>query len=172
MFVPSESLYTQGNRSRSTNALLLIALKVASGPSFLNFSCTRRTIAMASSRVPNSAADTESTDVATNEAPKSKAARRMGARRIGSSLEVGSPGLAVQWTSVKGLISISRQKGRFAPLSGQCGVNWVAPWARRYCAHLLVPAGDARADDRYRCSCRSTGREGGRMTPLAPLLTG
>src|SRR5260370_940039 len=80
MFVPSESLYTQGNRSRSTNALLLIALKVASGPSFLNCSCTRRTIAMASSRVPNSAADTDSTDVATNEAPKIKAARRTGAR--------------------------------------------------------------------------------------------
>src|SRR5260370_41055951 len=82
MFVPSESLYTQGNRSRSTNALLLIALKVASGPSFLNCSCTRRTIAMASSRVPNSAADTDSTDVATNEAPKIKAARRTGARRM------------------------------------------------------------------------------------------
>src|SRR5215470_14665299 len=82
MFVPSDSLYTQGNRSRSTNALLLIALKVASGPSFRNFSCTRRTIAMASSRVPNSAADADSTDVATNEAPKIKAARRTEARRM------------------------------------------------------------------------------------------
>jgi hypothetical protein len=56
--------------------LALIALKVASGPSFLNFSCTRRTIAMASSRVPNSAADTDGTDVATNEAAKINAARR------------------------------------------------------------------------------------------------
>src|SRR5215472_9204715 len=82
MFVPSERLYTQGNRSRSTQVLALIALKVASGPSFLNFSCTRRTIAMASSRVPNSAADTDSTDVATNEASKVKAARRTGARRM------------------------------------------------------------------------------------------
>src|SRR5258708_15061734 len=82
MFVPSESLYTQGNRSRSTDACVWSALKVAAGPSFLNFSCTRRTIAMASSRVPNSAADTDSTDVATNEAPKIKAARRTGARRM------------------------------------------------------------------------------------------
>src|SRR5262249_9772508 len=66
----------------SMNALLLIALKVASGPSFLNLSCTRRTIAMASSRVPNSAADTESRDVAPNEASKIRAPRRIGARRM------------------------------------------------------------------------------------------
>src|SRR5262249_25762419 len=112
MFAPSESLYTQGNRSRSTNALLLIALKVASGPSFLNFSCTRRTIAMASSRVPNSTADTDSTDVATNEAPKIKAARTTGARRMDLPLILTGPGLAVQWTSVKGLVSSNRQVNR------------------------------------------------------------
>src|SRR5215475_1862754 len=96
MFVPSESLYTQGNRSRSTNALLLIALKVASGPSFRNFSCTRRTSAMASSRVPNSAADTDSADVATNEAPKVKAARRTEARRMDIPYDLDGPGLAVR----------------------------------------------------------------------------
>src|SRR5262249_46566360 len=45
-----------GYRSRSLNAPLLMARNVASGPSFLNFSCTRRTIATASSRVPNGAA--------------------------------------------------------------------------------------------------------------------
>src|SRR5262249_13086739 len=99
MFVPSESLYTQGNRSRSTHVLALIALKVASGPSFLNFSCTRRTIVMASSRVPNSAADTDSTDVATNEAPKIKAAIWTGARRMESTLDLDGPGLVVQWAS-------------------------------------------------------------------------
>src|SRR6185437_12147466 len=37
-------------------SLLLMARKVASAPSFLNFCCTRLTIAVASSRVPNSAA--------------------------------------------------------------------------------------------------------------------
>src|SRR5262245_18157136 len=77
MFVPSESRYTQGYRSRSRNTLLLMALKVASGPSFLNFSCTRWTIATASFRVPNSAADTDGT---TNEAPRIRAMRRRGAR--------------------------------------------------------------------------------------------
>src|SRR5215510_3348858 len=82
MFVPSESRYTQGYRSRSRNTLLLMAVKVASGPSFLNFSCTRWTIATASFRVPNSAADTDGTGVATNEAPRIKAARRSGARRM------------------------------------------------------------------------------------------
>src|SRR5215471_8633242 len=44
-------------------ALLLIARNVASGPSFLNFSCTRLTIAAASSRVPNGAARSGSADV-------------------------------------------------------------------------------------------------------------
>src|SRR5262245_56421850 len=92
MFVPSESRYTQGYRSRSRNALLLMALKVASGPSFLNFSWTRWTIATASFRVPNSAADTDGTDAATNEAPTIKAVRRRGARRMDLSLDLDGPG--------------------------------------------------------------------------------
>src|SRR5262249_48113290 len=104
-----ESRYTQGYRSRSRNTLLLMALKVASGPSFLNFSCTRWTIATASFRVPNSAADTDGTDVATNEAPRINAVRRREARRMDLPLI-----LTVQdIDGNEGLTSNSRQRGHF-----------------------------------------------------------
>ena len=45
------------------------------------------------------------------------------------------------------------------------------PRPRRYPADLLVSAGDARDDDRYRRGCGDAGRERRRMTPLAPLIT-
>ena len=63
---------------------------------------------------------------------------------------------------VKGLISNSRQKtdcSNKRAMRRQLG-------GTRYCIHPLVATGDARADDRYRCSCRSTGREGG-VTSMA-----
>lgn len=37
--------------------------------------------------------------------------------------------------------------------------------------HLLVPGSDTGADDRYCHRSRGAGRQGGRMTPIAPLIT-
>src|SRR5215813_3871499 len=132
MFVPSESLYTQGNRSRSTHVLALIALKVASGPSFLNFSCTRRTIAMASSRVPNPAAVTDSTDVAPSEAPKIKGARRTGARRMNLPL------ILTVW--IGGPVGVGEKRRLLASGEPSDRLAFEAP-QRHQQVHLFVSSG-------------------------------